>query len=53
VDDEIESSGVDGKEVRADDAVLEEDGGAVNLMKGILPPRAGITYRIINWKSGK
>ena len=36
MDDEIESSGVDGKEVRADDTVLEEEGGAVNLTKGIL-----------------
>jgi len=36
VDDEIESSGVEGREVRADDTVLEEDGGAVNLTKGIL-----------------
>jgi hypothetical protein len=43
VDDEIDSSGVGGKEVRADDAVLEEDGGAVNLMKGILLPSAGNT----------
>jgi hypothetical protein len=53
VDDETESSGVVGKEVRADDAALGEGGGAVNLMKGILPPRAVITYRIINWNSGK
>jgi hypothetical protein len=36
VDDEIESSGVVGKEVRADDAVLEGGGGVVDLMKGIL-----------------
>ena len=43
MDDEIESSGVEGKEVRADDAALGEGGGAVNLMKGMLLPRVGIT----------
>ena len=36
MDDEIESSGVDGREVRADDAVLGGGIGAVNLIKGIL-----------------
>jgi hypothetical protein len=42
VDDEIESSGVDGKEVRADDVVLGGRDGAVNLMKGILLQRSGM-----------
>jgi hypothetical protein len=43
VDDESKSSGVDGGEVRADDAVLGGRDGAVNLMKGILLPMVGIT----------
>jgi hypothetical protein len=47
VDDEIDKSGMKGREVRADDAVLEGDGGAVNLMKGILLPSASIIYSII------
>lgn len=33
MDDEIESAGVEGRDVRVDDG---EGGGAVNLMKGIL-----------------
>jgi hypothetical protein len=45
VDDEIESSGVVGKEVRADDVVLGGRDGAVNLMKGILLPRVGVTVK--------
>jgi hypothetical protein len=43
VDDEIKSSGVDGNEVRADDAVLGGRDGVVNLMNGILLPMVGIT----------
>jgi len=41
VDDEIESSGVDGKEVRADDAVLGGGIGAVNLIKGMSIQQSG------------
>jgi len=47
VDDEIESSGVEGREVSADDAVLGGGIDAVNLIKGILPQMFCIAVRSI------
>ena len=43
MDDEIESSGVEGREVSADDAVLGGRVGGVNLIKGMSIQQSGST----------